>query len=253
MTTGYKLNYKTCFIKSILINISLFNIIINISDDTVFCGKIALILISTISIVRVGQVIKCLILKKTEPKGKGSTLYKAKPKVLLALAIGKQDAEQIRLLISATLPAVEEVEQPLALTNATEESDKEKVASDDKASIDPVDPSSTQKEGEFVSGVIYKIETDTLSVRLSDGRLGQLHKHQCVDFAANSDAYFLSSTGSNGKKKGAFYSIGTKVVNALVLSVSKKILNLTLKPLLLASAKVKLCVYWLLLMILIWI
>lgn len=211
----------------------------------VFCGRIISIIISNIYVVRVGQVIKCLILKKTEPKGKGSTLYKAKPKVLLALAIGKQDAEQIRLLISATVPAVEEVEQPLALTDATEESDnKGKVASlsDDKALIDPVDPSSTQKEGEFVSGVIYKIETDTLSVRLSDGRLGQLHKHQCVDFAANSDAYFLSSTGSNGKKKGAFYSIGTKVVNALVLSVSKKILNLTLKPLLLATAKVKLCV-----------
>jgi type IV secretory pathway VirB3-like protein len=45
--------------------------------------------------------------------------------------------------------------------------------SEDQAIIDPV-PGSAQKEGEFVSGVIYKIETDTLSVRLSDGRLGQL-------------------------------------------------------------------------------
>jgi hypothetical protein len=43
----------------------------------------------------------------------------------LALAIGKQDAEQIRLLISVTLPAVEEIEPPLALTDVKEGDDKE--------------------------------------------------------------------------------------------------------------------------------
>jgi predicted RNA-binding protein with RPS1 domain len=99
----------------------------------------------------------------------------------------------------------------------------------------PADPTTQGVKGEFVSGIVYKIEADILSVRLSDGRLGQLQKHQCADFAANSDSFFLPSSGTGGKK--AFYSIGSKIVNALVLAVTKKVLFLSLKPLLLLAAK----------------
>ena len=173
---------------------------------------------------RVGQVIRCLVLKKTVPKEDKS---KGWPKVVLALAVGSCDEAEIKSLLDAlTSEGHREISKTSVISNNVQ----------NDALSAATDSSLTKKGGVFVSGVVYKVEGDNLSVRLSDGRLGQLHKQQCTDFGANSGAFFAQpSTLANSKI--AHYSVGTKITNALVLSDTKKALTLSLKPLLLAAAQ----------------
>ena len=96
----------------------------------------------------------------------------------------------------------------------------------------------------FVSGVVNKVDPGTglISVRLDDGRLAALHKHQLADFATTADVLFSSSAtatsngNGNGTNGGGGYAVGTRVEGALVIAVSKRVVALSLKPLLLAAA-----------------
>ena len=173
---------------------------------------------------RVGQVVRCLVLKKTAPK---EDKKKGRPKVVLALAVGSCDEAEIKSLLGAlTSDGNREISDTSAVSNV--------VQNDALATAN--DSTLIKKGGAFVSGVVYKVDGENLSVRLSDGRLGQLHKEQCTDFAANSDAFFAQPSSSVNSKV-SHYSVGTKITNALVLSESKKVLTLSLKPLLLAAAQ----------------
>ena len=100
----------------------------------------------------------------------------------------------------------------------------------------------------FVSGVVNNVDPGTglISVRLDDGRLAALHKHQLADFATTADVLFSSSatatatsngnSNGNGTNSGGNYAVGTRVEKALVMAVSKRVVALSLKPLLLAAA-----------------
>ena len=73
------------------------------------------------------------------------------------------------------------------------------------------------------------------------------HHHQMADFASTSEALFAYSANTNtsntstdggngnGSSGGGGYPVGTKIEKALVLSVAKRIVNISLKPLLLAA------------------
>ena len=96
----------------------------------------------------------------------------------------------------------------------------------------------------FVSGVVNKVDPGTglISVRLDDGRLAALHKHQLADFATTAEVLFSSSAtatsngSGNGTNGAGGYAVGTRVEGALVMAVSKRVVALSLKPLLLAAA-----------------
>ena len=107
-----------------------------------------------------------------------------------------------------------------------------KVTSDSSSSS----VSSNSSSAVFVSGVVNKVDSGTglISVRLDDGRLAALHKHQLADFAATADVLFSSS--ATATSNGGGYAVGTRVEGALVMAVSKRVVALSLKPLLLAAA-----------------
>ena len=182
---------------------------------------------------RAGQVIKCLVLNKETCKaipghGKKASRGILNPRVVLALALGTCDAAEVQSLLSCLAP---ESKAATAITATTEPVASLIGAQSPLQETLATAPSGKRSVGEFVSGIVYKVDVDGVSVRLSDGRLGTMQKHQSADFASTADAYFTPSG-----KKTAQYSIGTKIVNALVLSVSKKVLALSVKPLLLAAA-----------------
>jgi ribosomal protein S1 len=184
---------------------------------------------------RAGQVVKCLVLKRSEPKEQSSKNSKAPavPKVTLALAVGSCDAAEIQSLLAALVPEGE------SRADTATNSAVKAVVGDAAASSGDAATGIVQKKavGEFVSGVVYKVDTESISVRLSDGRLGTMLKHQAADFAATTDIYF--GVSGSAAKKASYYSIGSKIVNALVLSTNKKILSLSMKPLLLTAASNK--------------
>lgn len=178
---------------------------------------------------RVGQVVRCLVLKKTASvAGKN----KGKPKVTLALAVGTCDKMEIKSLLGALLP---EGQQAPTLQSST--IDTTDISGKKEKDTNTTGGCLVAKAGQFVSGVVYKIDADNLSIRLSDGRLGQLHKQQCADFAANSDVFFAQPSGPLSSKMVPHYSIGTEITGALILSENKKTLILSLKPLLLTAAR----------------
>lgn len=184
---------------------------------------------------RAGQVVKCLVLKRTEPKDQSSKSSKAPavPKVTLALAVGSCDAAEIKSLLAALVPEGES-KPDAANKSAANAVDGDAAVTSGDAATDIVQKKAV---GEFVSGIVYKVDTESISVRLSDGRLGTMLKHQAADFAATTDIYF--GVSSSAAKKASYFSIGSKIVNALVLSTNKKVLALSMKPLLLAAASEK--------------
>jgi ribosomal protein S1 len=162
---------------------------------------------------RVGQLVKCLVLKKTaaqEPRKnkKGEEMMvKLYPTVTLALAVGSCDAAEVQSLLACIAPK----HGALALSAATTEL--------------------KGPQSDFVSGTVFEVNQEGVSVRLTDGRVGNIQKHQCTDFAINSDAYFAVPNGSG------LYNVGDKIVDALVLSDIKKVLTLSMKPLLVSTVR----------------
>ena len=162
---------------------------------------------------RVGQLVKCLVLKKTAPQEprknkKGEEMMvKLYPTVTLALAVGSCDAAEVQSLLACVAPR----HGALALSSAT----------------------TGQKgpQSDFVSGTVFEVNQEGVSVRLTDGRVGNIQKHQCTDFSVNSDVYFAVPNG-NG-----LYNVGDKIVDALVLSDVKKVLTLSMKPLLVSTVR----------------
>jgi rRNA biogenesis protein RRP5 len=182
---------------------------------------------------KVGQVIKCVVLRKTNPpefKGKGKLRGVAKPRILLGLDIGD---------INDVLDMIKEDEMESSI-EALENSDEATVISDeinndDDQVVEIEDETKSVSVGkliaptaEFVSGSITKIEDNNIVICIDDGRLGNLAKHQCYDFASTSDAIFASSKPP--------YTVGSRVENALVLGTTKKLLMLSMKPLLKSAA-----------------
>ena len=165
---------------------------------------------------RVGQLVKCLVLKKTaaqEPrknKNGEDMMVKLYPSVILALAVGSCDAAEVQSLLACIAPR-SHADGVLTLARA------------------PAAPTTTVSKGpltELVSGTVFEVDEEGVSVRLSDGRVGNIQKHQCTDFSINSDEYFSAPNGAG------LYKVGDKVVDALVLSDLKKVLALSMKPLL---------------------
>jgi ribosomal protein S1 len=184
---------------------------------------------------RTGQVVKCLVLMRSEPKEQSSKSAKppAVPKVTLALAVGSCDAAEIQSLLAALVPEGES-KADAATTSTPMAVDGVAAVSSGDADADIVQKKSMR---EFVSGIVYKVDSESISVRLTDGRLGTMPKHQTADFAATTDIFF--GVSGSAAKKASYYSIGSKIVNALVLSTNKKILSLSMKPLLLTAASEK--------------
>lgn len=137
---------------------------------------------------RIGQVVKCVILRKThvihDPKSKS----KSHTKLILGLSIG--DTSNILASTESELRKFSESDNALTASNGSN------------------DGNGQEKECEFVSGTVVKCDTENIFVRLDNGNMATLHQLQLCDIAAYSIEIF-----SSGK-----YSSGTRIENAVVLT-----------------------------------
>ena len=139
---------------------------------------------------RPGQVVRCVVLGRSEGK---------KPRLTLALDMGKR-----KELVEAFTRELSGGKDVAAAATST-------------------------SGGAVVSGEVTKVSEELVVVRLDDGRVAHLHMLQCYDFAKTAVAVFNSTKNP--------FTEGSRVEGALVLSITKNIVNLSLKPLLLASQR----------------
>jgi ribosomal protein S1 len=169
---------------------------------------------------RAGQVLRAVIIGKTLPADGAETDVKAT--LYLALNMSKDVSALLKLMDGVSAPAGTIAHA----TSGTASAKKTKTSEDAAASAVT---EGTSDEIAFVSGSIYKFEDDVALVRLDNGKVARLQKHHVYDLASTGDALFGAAEGD--------IKVGIRVENALVLSYTKGVPVITLKPLLLAAAR----------------
>lgn len=184
---------------------------------------------------REGQSISVVFIRKALPQpgakkngkstGEGAS---NSPVIFLGLDLSS-DTSSIVALISDKDPLLKDMisESSTSKTFVSEASTS--------AALVPVEANAGKNTNtlEIVSGSVIKIDdSNTVHIRLDDGRLAKAHYHQLYDFAETADAVFAQKTEASFP-----FATGARIERLLTLSEGKNsMVNVTAKPLLLAAA-----------------